>query len=320
MVFKEHKYVRFFALALLHLRAGWLALVVLFFCCLQPPGAMGESGTGQLRIGFSSKAFVNVPKNDMKIAVGVLSRKVARKAFESVDSRIYDSSADIENALKLKKLDVIALTPDEFIHLRSGVSLEPAMITVAGNSHEVELLVLVRKGSGLNSIADLKGKTIALPSSNAQYGSIYRIWVDTLAMKEGAASSNVYFSYLKETDSASKAILPVFFRTIDACVISRQAFEITSELNPQLSRDLKAIAHISRLAGGIIAFRKELPEEYKQKTREALLALHKDLEGRQLLMLFHLNSLAPFRSEYLDATELLYAEYRERRAMVAGKR
>jgi len=304
----------------LHIRAGWLALVGFVFCCIQPPNIMGESGTGQLRIGFSTKAFVNVPKNDMKIAVGVLSRKVARKTFEFVESRIYDSPADIKNDLKSKRLDVIALTPEEFIHLRSGVALEPALITVAGNSHEVELLVLVSKGSGLNSVADLKSRTIALPALNAQYGSIYRTWIETLAMKEGAASSNVYFSFLKETDSASKAILPVFFRTIDACVISRQSFEITSELNPQLSRDLKVIAQISRLAGGIIVFRKDLSEEYKQKTREALLTLHKDQEGRQLLMLFRLNSLATFRPEYLDTTESLYAEYNERRAMVAGKR
>ncbi len=294
-------------------------LVSIFVYCIQINTALAESGTDQLRIGFSSKAFVNVPINDMKIAVQVLSKRVARKIFGSVNSRIYDSPADIENDLKSRKLDVLAMTPDEFIHIRNRVSLETAAITVVGNSHEVELIVLVRKDSGLNIVSDLKKRTIALPSWTSQYGDIYRTWIETLVMKEGVGSLDAFFSSIKETKTSSQAIMPVFFRSIDACVISKQAFAITSELNPQIARDLKTIAHIGRLAGGIVVFRKDLPEETKQKTMQALLTLHEDPEGRQLLMLFHLDRLAVFRPEYLKSNDLLYAEYKERKAMLARK-
>ena len=293
----------------LRIRARFFLLVALIIYLIQPIPALAESGTGLLSIGFSSKAFVNVPKGDMKIAVQVLSKRVARKIFGSVESRIYDSPAEIENDLRSKKLDAIALTPDDFFNLRTHVPLEAAAITVVGNSHEIGMLVLVRKDSGLNKVAELKNRSIALPGGTAQYGGIYRTWLETLVMKEGAGSLGDFFSTIKETSTASHAIMPVFFRKIDACVISKHVFDITSELNPQLSRDLKSIAHIDRLAGGIIAFRKDLPDGTKLKTRQALLELHEDTEGRQLLMLFHLNSLAAFRPEYLKNTELLYSEH-----------
>ncbi len=297
----------------------FFALAVLMATCIQLSPVRADSGADQIRIGISSKAFSNVPKTDMKIATRVLARKVASKTFGAVESRIYDSPMDIEQDLKLNKIDVLAMTPDEFLHLRSRVSIEPAIVTVVGNSHEVELVFLVRKDSGFKGIAELQGRNVALPSLDAQYGAVYRTWVEALVMKEGAASLDGFFSSVKEATSSSQAIMPVFFRKTAGCAISKQAFEVASELNPQLSRDLKVIARIGGLAGGLIVFRKDLSEENKQKTRQALLDLDKDQEGRQLLMLFHLNGLAPFRPEYMQSTEALYAEHKQRTVRGAGK-
>ena len=282
--------------------------LLMLFSAVQTHHVMAEDAIDKIRLGFSINAFVNIPKNDMKIAVQVLAKKVAGKTFGSVDSHIYDSISDVENDLKAKKLDGLAITPDEFIHLRQRASIEPAMLTVAGSSHEIELLLLVRKDSGINGFEELKGRVITLPLRNAQYGAIYRIWVETLVMKEGGAI-DTFFASITEADSVSKAIMPVFFRKVAACVVTKQAFAVSSELNPQLSRELKVVAQIGKLAGGIIVFRKDLSDASKERMRQGLLDLEKNQEGRQLLMLFHLNGLAPFRPEYLKSTEMLYAEH-----------
>jgi phosphonate transport system substrate-binding protein len=286
-------------------------LVALLVSSVLAPKVVAKSGSGteQIRIGFSGKSFVNIPKQDMKVTVSILSKKIAGKIFRTVESRIYDTTAEIETDMKLKKLDVLAITPDEFFYLKTRVPLEPAVITMIGNRPEVELLILVRKDSGFNRIADLKGKTIALPSWTAQYGAVYHTWIETLIMKEGTNSIDNYFLSFKETNTASKAIMPVFFRKIDACVVTRQALEITSELNPQISKDMKIIAQSDRMAGGLVVFRKDFPEASKQKTRQMLLDMHKESEGRQMLTLFRLNRLVPFHPEYMKTIEALYAEH-----------
>jgi ABC-type phosphate/phosphonate transport system substrate-binding protein len=276
-------------------------------------------GRIHLKIGFSSRAFVNVPREDIRIAVQVLSQKVAKKTVGSAESRIYDTTAEIEKNLKAKNLDVVALTPDEFIQLKAHAPLEPVMVTVAGKSHEVELFLLARRESGLKRFAELKNMTIALPAEISQYSSMYRTWAENLVMKEGAGSLESFFSSLKETRNASQAVMAVFFRKADACVVSSHTFEVMTELNPQIARELKVIASISRLAGGVIVLRQDLPEERKQKVSQALMTLHEDQEGRQMFVLFQLSRLTPFRPEYLRATEALYEEHRSLRARMVRR-
>lgn len=290
------------------------ALAALFICCVRAYPAMAESAPVHLRIGFSSKAFISVPKDDIKIAVQVLSKKVAGKSSLSAESRIYDISTEIEKDLKAKKVDLIALSPEEFIQIRAHVPLEPVMVTVDNRGHEVELLLLVRKDSGINRVAELKNRTISLPSRTSQFSAIYHIWLESLVMKEGAGSTEGFFTSILEMRNASQALMQVFFRKADSCVISVRAYEIASELNPQISRELKVIARVGKLVGGIMAQRGNLPEEIKLKIRQALITLHEDQEGRQMFVLFQLNRLTPFRPEYMKGIEALYAEHRRLKA------
>jgi ABC-type phosphate/phosphonate transport system substrate-binding protein len=287
-------------------------LVLLTSCSLFRDVQAGETDKSLLKIGFSSKAFVSVPKEDMRIAVQVLSQKIAKKTVGNAESRVYENESDIEKALKAKNLDVVALTSEEFIHLKGPTRLEPVMVTVAGKSPELELILLARRENGINHFRDLKNRVIAIPGEMSQYGSINRIWMETLVMKEGGVASET-FSSVKETRGASQAVMMAFFRKADGCIVSKSAFEVASELNPQLSRELRAIASIGKLTGGIVALRQDLPEERKQKVRKALSTLHEDPEGKQMFVLFQLTRLEEFRPELLKATEAMLAEYRELR-------
>lgn len=301
-------------------RAAFIVLMALFvwhtpsWC-----SAAGDGAPFHLRIGFSGKSFVNVPRDDIKVAVQVLSRKIAKKTVGSAESKIYDIDAEIERDLKSKMLDVVALTPEEFLHLRESRLLEPAMTTVSGNSHEFKMLLLARKDSRFRRIADLKKKQLSMPSTTAQYGSLYQTWVTTLVMREGASSPQVYFSSIRETRNAPQALMSVFFRQADACIVTDQTYALTSELNPQIARELVTLASYDRLAGGVIAIRRDLPEERKQRVRQALTNLHEDQEGRQMFVMFQLSRLIPFRPDHLKGMEALNAEYHSLRARMVRR-
>lgn len=303
-----------------HVRAALSTLAALLIYCGMSSPLAADSGPFHLLIGFSSKAFISAPREDIRIAVQVLSKKVARKTVGSAESKVYDSTIDMEKDLKSRKLDVVALTPEEYMYLRDRTPLEAVMSTVSGKSHEFEMLLLVRKDSGLKSVADLKKKSIGLPSRTTQFGNVYTTWIETLVMKEGVGSMGDYFSSVTEARSSSQSIMSVFFRKIDGCVVPRHAFEVTAELNPQIARDLKTISRIDRLTGGIIAFRQDLPEERKQKVRQALMTLHEDQEGHQMFVLFQLDRLIPFRPEYLKGTEMLYAEHARQKKTIVARR
>lgn len=279
-------------------------------CALYRGAEAVQSNPFHVNIGFSSRAFVNVPPEDVKIAVRILAGKVARNTIGSADSKIYDSPADIEQDFRAKKLDTIALTPDEFIKLENRVLLDPIMVTATSKGHEVELLLMVRKDSGIRSFGDLRNRRLAIAEKESQYANMYSIWLETLIMRKGLSGDARFFSAVTETKKPSQALMQVFFRKADACIITGQLLDLSVELNPQIGRELTVIERLPKLAGGIIAMRRDLPEVYKQRIRQALLTLHEDQEGRQLFLLFQLKKLVPYRPEYMQATEALYAEHR----------
>jgi ABC-type phosphate/phosphonate transport system substrate-binding protein len=301
-------------------------LVVVTVCALMVSGALGrsvlaaEAGKFHLNIGFSSRAFVNVPKEDMRIAVYILSNKVARKASDSAESRIYDSTSEMERDLKDHKLDIIALTPDDFLDMKGRIPLDPVMMTATEKGYEMELLLLVRKDSNIRRLKDLQKRNIVLPSKIVRNGNLYHIWLDTLLAREGLPVQNTFFSSVRESRTAFQALMPVFFHTTDACVVTGNVFDLATELNPQVGKELTVIAKTGKLAGGIIALRHDLPAPRKQKIKEALMTLQEDQGGRQLFVLFQMDRLVPYRPEYLKETEAFITEYRHLQRNAGGQR
>jgi ABC-type phosphate/phosphonate transport system substrate-binding protein len=180
----------------------------------------------------------------------------------------------------------------------------------------------VRKDSGIRSLRDLKNRSIVVTKRSSQYGNLNHVWLETLLLREGIRESNRFFTTVKEVQTVKQVVMPVFFRQADACIVTRQVFELSAELNPQLGKQLTAIARIDNLAPGIIVIDRRLPDDIRQKIRQTLLTLHEAPDGQQLLMLFQVRKLVPFKPEYLKATEALFSEYRERDRLMAkqGKR
>jgi phosphonate transport system substrate-binding protein len=292
------------------------ACLSLTFCILCWNAQADEPAKFHLRIGFSSHTFVNTPSEDIRVAIMMLSQKVARKTLGSAESRIYDSTQEIERDLKARQVDVIALMPEEFIFLRNRVPLEPMVVTSTDSGNTFEILLLVRKENQITGIWGLRDRAIVMPPKITQYGNMYNIWVETLLLREGIPDMARFFSSVREARTSSQGLLPVFFRNADACVVTSNSYDLACELNPQIGRELKVIARIKGLAGGVIVIRRDLPEQRKLQVRQALLTLHEDQEGKQMLVLFQLSRLVPFPPEYLKTTEALLEEHHLKARMV----
>jgi phosphonate transport system substrate-binding protein len=288
--------------------------------CISPVTCAHAEENSRLRIGFTGSAFQDITNTDIRAAVSVLIQKVAWKHFGKGEARFYETLSEMATDLKNRKIEVLATPVEEFMELRKQAPIVPILVTASDNGTDTDLLLLVRKDSGIRSIRDLRGKPIVMPLRNPRCLSMYMAWLETLLMGERSKGIDTYFSSVKETRTAAKAVMPVFFRQADACVVTRQVFDLTSELNPQISSELTVISRMDKLSQGIIAVDRRLSEETRERIRQSFLTLHQTPEGEQLLMLFKVRKLVPFSPGYLKATEALYAEYARRRDMIAGRR
>ena len=109
-------------------------------------------------------------------------------------------------------------------------------------------------------------------------------------------------------DKASQAILPVFFRQADACIVTRRAFEVSAELNPQIAQKLKPIITSPLFADSIVLFRKGYKSDNKKIFIDTALNIKKYPKGKQIMTLFQIGGFAPFKESYLDSVITLMRE------------
>jgi ABC-type phosphate/phosphonate transport system substrate-binding protein len=304
-----------------HKYKGIMAVIIslLMVCAIFPVMSAGAEDGSRLRIGFTGSAFQDVSNTDIRAAVSVLIQKVAWKHFGKAESHFYETLSEMTMDLKNRKIDVLATPVEEYMEMKKHLPLDPLLITASDNGSEMELLLLVRKDSGIRTFRDLRGRTIVVPPRNPRCLDMYTAWLETLSMEEGSKGINSYFSSAKETRTVAKAVMPVFFRQADACVVTRQVFDLTAELNPQINKEILVIARKGKLSQGVIAVDRRLSEESKERVKQAFLTLHQTPEGQQLLMLFKVRKLVPFVQEYMKGTEAFFAEHSQQKRLIAGR-
>jgi phosphonate transport system substrate-binding protein len=270
----------------------------------------GQDENKPLVVGYSPLLFYNVNPRDAigltKVWVQLVDRRLKFSAETSVV--IFKDIRDAESALAKNEVDIIVLISEEFLDLRETVPLRPVLTADYGKYFYDELLLLVRDDRGITRLSQLRNKSLRIESG--QKGSIPMQWLDSLLLARGFSDSRGFFSSVIDHPKASQAILPVFFGQADACIASLNSFETLAELNPQLGQHLRILEKSPGFATGIIAVRKDVKNQRRDAMVEALLEMHTDPKGKQLLTLFRINRLVPFRAEHLAAIGKVLREHR----------
>lgn len=262
-----------------------------------------------LVIGFSSSVLADVDLKDAKAATKLWADVIMRRKNQKVESQaeIYESQASMEAALRAELVDFVWLLPKDFLDTRGRLPIVPVVISTPLKGLLNEFVLLVRRDAGVRSLRDLKNKRLALEVEHD--GSIPLIWLETLLMKEGEAEKpHQFFASIRATRKSSPTVLPVFFGQADACIVARGAFETMVELNPQLGKELQAIATSAPFASAVGSLRTGFYEKYKGQITSSLELLHDDPQGRQILTLFRQGKLVRFNESYLASVASLLKE------------
>jgi len=262
------------------------------------------------RSGFSSRVFINVNQNDALALTKILTENVVRESSLSVKSttpHFFENFDDIDKSILEEKDDLYILLSTEYLSLKNNHLLEPIVVANRNISVYDVYQLIVKKESGIKSLGDLKGKKIIIGESRE--GDIAHHWLDNLLSKSNLEVKEKFFGEIKILEKSLPALLPVFFGTADACIVTENLVRTAYEMNPQLESELTSIDKSKPLLIAILANRKTLPVELKKELTNGLLELDKTTDGKQILTLFRINGLKPFKIEYLkNVSELIKME------------
>ena len=274
----------------------FLSLSALFFA--NPIDLVGGESEN-LRVGYSLGAFRAINPKDAQIAIEIWVSQIGRQGgmqFNKSEAHLFNNLSELIQAINNQKIDIVGLGSIDYLRIKNQVQLEPVLVTDYGGDYGNEYILLAPKEFNIRNLSQLKGKKIFLHDRSAP---IPLLWLRHLLKKHGLPGEDKFFSSYQEVSKASQAILPVFFRQADACIVSCRAFETASELNPQISQKLEAIITSPLYADCIFLFHKGYKSNNKKVFIDTAINLKKYPWGKQVMTLFQIDGFAPFKEAYL---------------------
>lgn len=259
-------------------------------------------------LGFSSTTFVNVNQNDAMAAIKVWARVFAKNLGIPTDPVPYllNGVDDIRDAIRSRQVDTVALSVNEFWVLREDMDPKNFIVGITdGDIHE-QYVLLVHPESAFTNVSDLMGKRLTILQNSRM--NLARVWLETV-MAEGGCGVEKKIT-INQAPTISKAVLPLFFRQIDACVVNRRGYSTMCELNPQIGR-LKILATSPQVVPAGFCFRADYQDSIKESIIKNLDEFVATPAGKQIMTLFQTDALAIQSVSCLDsAFDLLEAHRR----------
>lgn len=257
-----------------------------------------DSGTEEkFRVGISPQSLLSVNRNDFHAAVKAWSASVIgeRQLDIEEDVQLFDSAASFVHAVRDKRVDALQLTTAEFLTL--GIEPERVYLLAKSGGAHVRYVLIARADAAFKGIDALAGDELIVHDGRRM--ELARAWLASLYAGPGAAGAP---SGLRREESASKAILQVFFGQAKASIVTRDALELAGELNPQVRRDLVVLAESMPLITNLFVLHPAWQSALRPAVEEAVADLHRTEAGKQVLLVFQGERMEPHPVAVLDQT------------------
>jgi phosphonate transport system substrate-binding protein len=297
------------------------ALRIMLGACGYLPRAMAYAGSNApLRLAISESLVSGANIADARAAMMTWLKRmeIDLNLVIEFSPKVFDTTEEILRRARANQFDAVALNVVEYRQIADV--LDPNQIIADSSTLGLDQYVLlVKRSSGATRLSDLRGRRLTMLSGNRM--CIATAWLSTLLDEGHLGRSEQFFSSVTTDTKASRVVLPVFFGQYDACLTSKRGFDTMCELNPQVAKDLAAIATSPGMVLTFNAFHKS----YHGAGREGFLRIYTDLPnnpaGRQLATLFQFEHLVVRDASCLaPALAILDAADRVRARQGAGGR
>ncbi len=257
------------------------------------PAALAAADAGApIRVAISESLVSDVNINDARAAMSVWIKRMSQELniLVEISPRVFDPTPEILRRARLGLFDSVALNVIEYRQIADV--LDPSQIVAESNLAGLEQYVLLAKRSGgPQQLADLRGRRLCVLKGARM--CVADAWLSTILDEGRLEHGEQFFGSVTTDAKASRVVLPVFFGQVDACLTSKRGFDTMSELNPQVARDLKALALSPPLVTTFYAFRKDYRGADRERFSKVYSSMSNSAAGRQLAALFQFDALVP---------------------------
>jgi phosphonate transport system substrate-binding protein len=258
-------------------------------------GQAAEPTPRELRIVFIAYENPAQLVEDVRPVVAYLTKQlgIPVKHFVATDY------AGVIEAMRARRADMGFMGPLQYVLAHQQAGAYPILGELYNGKPTYVSRIFVRKESGIRTLADLRGKTIAFTDPVSSSGYMYPLDLFKRAgLVQSADAANRFFRRIYFAGGDEQALRAVLNGFADAAGIGQ--FAIT--LLPQAEREkLTTIAQTAPMPSHCVVVRKELNPQLVAKLQAALFALNKGPNRKLLAKLYGVDG-------YVKVTHATYAD------------
>lgn len=217
--------------------------------------------------------------SSMKENFGPLTSYLEDQLGIKVELKLAGDYTGIITGMQHKHIDVAYLGPKSYVEAARRAGAEAIAVEIDGESGlpGYRGTIITKKGSGLKTLEDIKGKKWAFTSSQSTSGTL----VPTVMFSKKGINPQEYFSKVLYSGGHEASILSVKAGKIDAA--STNNLDFNRGLDKHWEKDQFNIIWTSDLIPGApVAVVKQLPQSLKMALKGAFIS-YKDDEGMKKL-------------------------------------
>jgi phosphonate transport system substrate-binding protein len=255
------------------------AIILMLALCLPVP-MTSHSAQKKLLIGLIPEMNLFKQKQRFKLLGDYLSKKTGIPVEFTILSR-YGNIIESFTAEKMDGAFFGSFTGALAIR-KLGVVPMARPVNPDGSSTYKGYL-FVRKDSGIRTAADMQGKRMAFVDKATTAGYVFPLaWL----RDNGVTAVDGFFSEQFFTGSHDAAVLAVLNQKADVGAAKNTIYERVRKDEPRVDRELAILASSREVPSNGLCVRKDLDAAVRAALKDALLTLHNDPEGRQVLEQF----------------------------------
>jgi len=266
-------------------------------------GAQGKAQAKELRIVFIAYENPDQLLEDVRPVVAYLEQRLGRKvrAFVATDY------AGVVEALKNETADMGFMGPLQYLLAHEQAGAAAILGEVYSGQPTYTARIFVRKDSGIRSLADLRGKTIAFVDPLSSSGYLYPLETFRRAglIASGDAAEQ-FFRKIYFAGGDEQALRAVLNKFVDAAGIGQYSFNL---LRPEEREQVMFIAESPKIPSHCVVVRKGLDAGSVSAMQEALLALNAGANRGLLKQLYNVDGYVKVTHETFAETERIAREY-----------
>lgn len=196
----------------------------------------------------------------------------------------------IVEAMASKQVDVGFLPPNAYVLANEQSNVKVLLqaqrygIKQPGGESTDELvdsyrsMIVVKSGSDIKELEDLKGKTIATQDVTSSAGYVWPV----AEMKKAGIDINTDVTTV-QVKGHDQAVLSVLNGDVDAAFVFEDARNTVKNDYPEIMDEVEPMYFTEPIPNDTISVRSDMSEEWDKKIQDAFIAISKDEEGKQII-------------------------------------